>query len=101
MRSSSRIRLLPTSFESALIAVFFLASSGTLQQYLGIAGALAYLVVLAVLIPVAVRVALPWFLAHTSERSALWLALAHARRAGRRVRRRVPAREQPQWSHRE
>ncbi len=76
MRSSSRIRLLPTSFESALIAVFFLASTGTLQQYLGIAGALAYLVVLAVLVPVAVRVVLPWFLAHTSERSALWLALA-------------------------
>jgi hypothetical protein len=75
MRSSSRIRLLPTSFESALIAVFFLASSGTLQQYLGIAGALAYLVALAVLIPVAVRFVLPWFLARTSERSALWLAL--------------------------
>jgi hypothetical protein len=75
MRSSNETRLLPTPSESALIAVFFLASSGTLQQYLGVAGALAYLAVLAALVPVAVRIVLPWFLARTSERSALWLAL--------------------------
>ena len=75
MRSSNETRLLPTSFEWALIAVFALASSGTLQQYAGTAGALAYAAVLAVLIPVAVRVVLPWFLGHTSERSVLWLAL--------------------------
>src|SRR2546428_7165160 len=62
-------------FEPALTLVFFLASSGTVQQYLGTAGVIAYLLALAVLVPAALRYALAFFLARTSERSALWLAL--------------------------
>jgi hypothetical protein len=55
-------------------AALFLASSGTVQQYLGLAGVAAYAVGLAVVVPIALQVALPWFERHVSERQALVLA---------------------------
>jgi len=55
-------------------AALFLGSSGTVQQYLGLAGVAAYAVGLSLVVPVAVRTALPWFERHVSERQALILA---------------------------
>ncbi len=63
------------ALEAAFAFVLFLASSGTVQQYLGLAGVAAYGVGLAAAVPVALRFVLPWFRARVSERTALWLAL--------------------------
>jgi len=62
--------------EISCVLVLFLASSGTVQQYLGLAGVGGYLVGLAIAVPVALRVVLPWFSARVSERRALQLAIA-------------------------
>lgn len=64
----------PVSREILCVVALFLASSGTVQQYLGLAGVAAYLLGLAVAVPVALRVLLPRFTAHISERQALVLA---------------------------
>src|SRR5439155_5860118 len=62
--------------DAAFVLILFLASSGTVQQYLGLAGVAAYLGGLVVAVPVLERLALPFFLGRVSERRALQLALA-------------------------
>ena len=64
------------SHEILLVLVLFFASSGTVQQYLGLAGVALYLLGLAVAVPLALRVLLPWFEAHTDQKRAAVLAAA-------------------------
>lgn len=56
------------------VAALFLASSGTVQQYLGLAGVAAYLVGLAIVVPLADRIALPWLRRRVDDNQALLLA---------------------------
>ena len=66
----------PARREIWFVAALFLASSGTVQQYLGLAGVAAYSVGVAVAVPFALRVLLPRFTTHVSERQAMLLAAA-------------------------
>jgi len=67
-------RMKPARRDLLFAAALFLASSGTVQQYLGLAGVAAYAVGLSLVVPLALRIALPWFERHVSERQALILA---------------------------
>jgi hypothetical protein len=72
------VRVAPLSFarEAALGGALFLASSGTVQQYLGLGGVVAYAAGVAVAVPLATRVALPWLDNHVSGRTAAVLLVA-------------------------
>jgi hypothetical protein len=67
-------RMKPARRDLLFAAALFLASSGTVQQYLGLAGVAAYAVGLSLVVPVVLRIVLPWFELHVSERQALILA---------------------------
>jgi hypothetical protein len=67
-------RMKPARRDLLFAAALFLASSGTVQQYLGLAGVAAYALGLLVAVPVALQIALPWFERHVSERRAVILA---------------------------
>lgn len=64
----------PARRDLLFAAALFLASSGTVQQYLGLAGVAVYALGLAVAVPVAVRIVLPSFERRVSDHQALILA---------------------------
>jgi hypothetical protein len=66
---------LPT-IEAGLVLFLFVASSGTVQQHLGLTGVGAYLAGLVVAVPLATRLVLPLIRARLSDQTALWLAVA-------------------------
>jgi hypothetical protein len=61
--------------EIAVVLMLFLASSGTVQQYLGLAGVAGYLVAVLAVVPLALRLGLPALRERLTEHRAAQLAV--------------------------